>query len=114
MRPLLFPADLFLTGGVQWGRSRRAPHGSVASELQGMEAQQQDLLPPDAVATPAPARRFSLIHKLCEIPLAFVDVETTGASAEWGDRVIELGIARYEGGRLVGQYQQLIDPQRRI
>lgn len=62
----------------------------------------------------AASKRFSLVQKLCDVPLAFVDVETTGASAEWGDRVIELGIARYEGGRLVGQYQQLIDPQRRI
>ena len=58
--------------------------------------------------------RFSLIQKLRDTPLAFVDVETTGASAEWGDRVIELGIARVEGGRVVAEYQQLVDPQRRI
>lgn len=58
--------------------------------------------------------RFSLIQKLRDLPMAFVDVETTGASAEWGDRVIELGIARVEGGRVVAEYQQLIDPQRRI
>src|SRR4051812_543355 len=82
-----------------------------------MEAQQQQLTLERlaAQAPPSPSsRRFSLIEKLCDIPLAFVDVETTGASAEWGDRVIELGIARYEGGKLVAQYQQLIDPQRRI
>jgi DNA polymerase III epsilon subunit family exonuclease len=82
-----------------------------------MEAQQQEAPDVEAPASPAPRsspKRFSLIQKLCEIPLAFVDVETTGASAEWGDRVIELGIARFEGGRMVAQYQQLIDPQRRI
>jgi DNA polymerase III epsilon subunit-like protein len=83
-----------------------------------MEAQHEQLdlpgLAAPAALPPAPRKRFSLIQKLCEIPLAFVDVETTGASAEWGDRVIELGIARYEGGRLVSQYQQLIDPQRRV
>src|SRR5688572_25192267 len=57
---------------------------------------------------------FSLVCCLKDLPLAFVDVETTGASADFGDRVIELGIARVEGGRVVAEYQQLVDPQRRI
>ena len=57
---------------------------------------------------------FSLIDTLRNVPLAFVDVETTGASAEFGDRVIEVGIARYENGQKVAEYEQLIDPQRRI
>jgi DNA polymerase III epsilon subunit family exonuclease len=56
----------------------------------------------------------SLLQPLGEIPLAFVDTETTGASADFGHRVIELGIVRVEGGRKVGEYQQLIDPQRPI
>src|SRR5256885_10531340 len=57
---------------------------------------------------------FSLLQPLCEIPLAFVDTETTAASAEFGHRVIELGIVRVENCRPVAEYQQLIDPQRRI
>ena len=57
---------------------------------------------------------FSLVHRLRDIPLAFVDVETTGASADWGDRVIEVGVVRVENGVKVAEYQQLIDPQRRI
>src|SRR5687767_7523474 len=57
---------------------------------------------------------FSLIQPLREIPLAFVDVETTGASADFGHKVIELGIVRVEAGKVVAEYQQLIDPQRRI
>ena len=57
---------------------------------------------------------FSLIQPLCEIPLAIVDLETTGASAEFGHRVIEVGIARIEGGRVVAEYERLVDPQRRI
>lgn len=57
---------------------------------------------------------FSLLKPLHEIPLAFVDTETTGCSAAWGHGVIELGIVRVEGGRKVAEYQQLIDPQRRI
>jgi DNA polymerase III epsilon subunit family exonuclease len=57
---------------------------------------------------------FSLLQSLSEIPLAIIDVETTGASAAWGDRVIEVGIVRLENGNIVSKYEQLIDPKRRI
>ena len=57
---------------------------------------------------------ISLIQTLRDTPLAFVDVETTGASADFGHRVIEVGVCRMEGGRCVAEYEQLIDPQRRI
>ncbi len=57
---------------------------------------------------------ISLIQSLASTPLAFVDVETTGASAEWGDRVIEIGIVRVENGQVVAEMQELIDPQRRV
>jgi DNA polymerase III epsilon subunit family exonuclease len=57
---------------------------------------------------------FSLLQPLCDIPLAFVDTETTGASVDFGHRVIELGIVRVERGMKVAEYQQLIDPGRRI
>jgi DNA polymerase III epsilon subunit family exonuclease len=57
---------------------------------------------------------LSLLDPLHAVPLAIVDVETTGASAEFGDRVIEVGIARVEGGKIVAEYQQLLDPQRHI
>ncbi|HYO08518.1 MAG TPA: exonuclease domain-containing protein, partial [Tepidisphaeraceae bacterium] len=56
----------------------------------------------------------SLLDKLRDVPLAFVDVETTGASTDFGDRVIEIGVVRVEGGQAVAEYQQLVDPQRRI
>ena len=56
----------------------------------------------------------SLLQALGEIPLAFVDTETTGASAAFGHKVIELGIVRVERGQKVAEYQQLIDPQRPI
>jgi DNA polymerase III epsilon subunit family exonuclease len=56
----------------------------------------------------------SLLSPLREIPLAFVDVETTGGSPDWGDRVIEIGAVRMLGGQRVGEYQQLIDPRRRV
>src|SRR5215210_5584159 len=57
---------------------------------------------------------ISLLQSLRDTPLAFVDVETTGASADFGHRVIEIGVCRLEGGRCVAEYEQLIDPERRI
>jgi len=57
---------------------------------------------------------FSLLQPLCDTPLAFVDVETTGASVDYGHRVIELGIARVERGVVTRTYSQLIDPLHRV
>jgi len=57
---------------------------------------------------------FSLLEPLLQIPIACIDVETTGASAEFGDRIIEIAVGRIEGGKLVRRYQRLIDPHRRI
>jgi DNA polymerase III epsilon subunit family exonuclease len=57
---------------------------------------------------------FSLLQTLRQIPLAVLDTETTGASADFGHRVIELGIVRIEAGKVIAEYQQLIDPQRSI
>jgi len=58
--------------------------------------------------------RFSLLQSLRQIPIAVIDTETTGISAAYGERVIEVGIVRIEGGVVVREYQQLIDPGRRI
>jgi DNA polymerase III epsilon subunit family exonuclease len=55
-----------------------------------------------------------MLQSLADVPIAVVDTETTGVSAAFGDRIIEVGIARIEGGRIVAEYQQLIDPGRRI
>lgn len=57
---------------------------------------------------------FSLVQPLRQTPIAVVDVETTGASASFGDRVIEVGVVRIESGRTVREYSQLIDPRRSI
>ena len=57
---------------------------------------------------------FSLLQPLLQVPIAVVDVETTGASAAMGDRIIEIGIVRLEAGQPVARYEQLLDPQRRI
>jgi len=59
-------------------------------------------------------RNLSLLDRLRDIPFAFVDVETNGMSAAWGSRVIEIGVVRVESGKIVSQYEQLIDSRRRI
>lgn len=57
---------------------------------------------------------FSLLQTLRQVPVVVLDVETTGASAVFGDRITELGLVRYEDGRRVAEFQQLVNPQRRI
>ncbi len=56
----------------------------------------------------------SLIDPLRNVPLAVFDVETTGACPRWGDRIIEIGIVRYEHGQPVARYEALVDPRRPI
>ena len=47
-------------------------------------------------------------------PLVVFDVETTGVNPEEGDRVVEVGVARFESGRCVGEWGGLINPERPI
>jgi DNA polymerase III epsilon subunit family exonuclease len=48
-----------------------------------------------------------------DLPLAVIDVETTGLdSAE--DRIIEIGIIRFENREVVERYGELIDPEREL
>ena len=43
-----------------------------------------------------------------------LDFETTGMSPELGDRAIEIGAVRIEGGRIAERFQGLMNPGRRI
>lgn len=43
---------------------------------------------------------------------AFLDLETTGLSPWFGDRICEVGILLTEGKRIKHTYQQLVNPQR--
>ena len=43
-----------------------------------------------------------------------VDVETTGLSAAFGDRICEVGILRALDDRILDTYQTLVNPQRPI
>ena len=49
---------------------------------------------------------------LLDVPLCVIDVETTGAAVAYGDRIVEIGVARIERGQIVATYQQLLDPHR--
>ena len=48
-------------------------------------------------------------EKWIDLPLAVIDVETTGLDAST-DRIIEIGIIRFEAGEVIETYGQLIDP----
>lgn len=47
-------------------------------------------------------------QSILQRPLAFVDIETTGGSP-LNSRVLELGVVRVEGGRVVGELRTLVD-----
>ena len=52
--------------------------------------------------------------RLFDLPICVIDVETTGASFGYGDRIVEIGAVRLERGQVVQTYQQLINPGRPI
>src|SRR5947209_17916339 len=52
--------------------------------------------------------------RLDETDFLVVDVETTGLSAEGGDRVCEVGAVKLRGGAIVATLGTLIDPRRPI
>ncbi len=51
--------------------------------------------------------------QLVDKPLAIVDVETTGSSANYG-RIIEIAVIRVEEGKATRSFQSLVNPQRFI
>ncbi|NMM61200.1 3'-5' exonuclease [Clostridium sp. P21] len=58
---------------------------------------------------------YSQTYNCTEIPPSFVilDLETTGLSS-LSDKIIEISIIKYENGRVVDTYNQLIDPEMHI
>jgi len=55
---------------------------------------------------------IDLSARIDQVPLAYVDVETTGLSPQRGDRVCEVAILRCQGGQVLDAVQQLVNPQR--
>ena len=46
--------------------------------------------------------------------VVILDFETTGLSPDMGDRAIEIGAVCIENGEVVGQFQELMNPGRRV
>lgn len=58
---------------------------------------------------------FDLVRKRpYELPLVFIDTETTGLQPEMGHRVVELAAVRWQDGREAGQVNTLLNPGRKI
>jgi len=51
---------------------------------------------------------------LGEVGFAVVDVETTGGGVERGHRITEVAVVEVSGGRIVDEFQTLVNPGRRI
>lgn len=55
-----------------------------------------------------------LDRPISEIPLVFLDTETTGLNPHFGDRVVEIALARFRGDVMEDSFDTLVDPQRSI
>jgi len=51
---------------------------------------------------------------LTDVPFAVVDVETTGGASRRGHRITEIAIVEVQGGRIVDEYETLVNPGQRI
>ena len=56
--------------------------------------------------------KIALMFDISNARFAFLDLETTGLSPWFGDRICEVGIVISEGKRIKEQYQQLVNPER--
>jgi DNA polymerase-3 subunit epsilon len=52
--------------------------------------------------------------RLDEVTFAVLDVETTGLTPQFGDRICELALLRFRGDRELGRFHTLVNPQRPI
>lgn len=53
-------------------------------------------------------------QSLDDVGFAVVDVETTGGGMEYGHRITEIAVVEVRGGRIVDEYQTLVNPGRYI
>lgn len=58
--------------------------------------------------------RVPLGARLDAVPFAVVDVETTGGAHWRGHRVVDISIVEVVGGRIVDEYQTLVNPGRAV
>ncbi|HEY6073957.1 MAG TPA: 3'-5' exonuclease, partial [Anaerolineales bacterium] len=54
------------------------------------------------------------MHDLTSAQFAFLDLETTGLSPWFGDRICEVGMVITEGRRIRDTYQTLVNPEREL
>ncbi len=55
-----------------------------------------------------------MAQSLKDIDFVIFDVETTGLSAAYGDRIIEVAVVKVRDGKIVDRFESLINPQRDI
>ena len=51
---------------------------------------------------------------ISQVPLVFVDTETTGLSPRFGDRMVEIALVRFRGDVMENFYTTLLNPERSI
>lgn len=68
---------------------------------------------PDVLCRLIDLTRAGVGVDLAEVPLLFLDVETTGFSPA-RDRIVEISLVKMRGGEIIGSFETLIDPERPI
>lgn len=51
---------------------------------------------------------------LADLPLVFLDTETTGLTPRFGDRIVEIALARFRGDVMENLFTTLVNPERSI
>ncbi len=85
---------------------RRAERGEIFYKLSIHSFEMTGLVTPKMTYNLAP------MFDLSNARFAFLDLETTGLSPWFGDRICEVGIVISEGKRIKEQYQTLVNPER--
>lgn len=69
---------------------------------------------PDALCRLIDLTRAGVAVDLADVPLVFLDVETTGRQPHRSDRIVEISLLKVQGGEVIETFETLVDPQRQI
>lgn len=56
------------------------------------------------------AEEFEVDRPWTELPLAVIDTETTGRDPNRGDRIVEIAVVHFEGGKVTARHAMLVNP----
>lgn len=109
--------------GLEWEKVSISDDFSLSSEELSSEKADEELRLLYVAMTraktvlnlPATLKEFCEIHLGSSLQrFAVIDLETTGLSPEDGDRITEVGFVVWQNGKVIDQFQSLVNPGRSI